>query len=697
MFFRNFKGHPLKEQLMRYYIIHGLYLLVLSSMLSTCFNPTFSQDVADKSYYLIDSLNINELSVNERKLIDSALTEFHAAKHDTIKINAINRIVEESWNDFVWPKYNEWLYAFIQKKLEKGSFIEKKNSDVKQFLLKNKSSALNNFGVYYYTTRDYEKAIEFYLRSLSLKKRINDQKGIASVYNNLGGIYDNKGNSPKALEYYLKSLEIREKNNSNDLKGLSISLNNVGQSYYNQGEIEKAQYYFQRSLDVNPDAKDDYAKASVLNNIGVIYSLEDDYEKALKYFQESLQIKKSIGDQNGVVISLNSIGRMYKSQGNHNKALEYFTNSLALSRSHNNQEGQAISLINLSNLNLLSNKIDNAKKYGNESMLLAKKIKKPKLIGQAAQVLNKIYKKEGKWKPALTMYELYVKMRDSIRNKETEKDLIRQNAAYDLDKKEYEIELLSAQNEVNKLKLQENRNFIYFISTAFLFTLILAITIYYGNQKKQVINELLKQQKEDISSKNEEKAIMLKEIHHRVKNNLQIVNSLLRFQARNITDKKVLGVFEIVQNRVMSMAMLHEKMYLSDDLKYISSKEHFTELIEGLIDNYTVGKHIKLNLDIDDIPIDISVLTPLGLIISELITNSVKYGFVNKNEGKIDVSLKQLPAKKIELIISDNGIGYNSNEINEGLGTKLVRIYVKQLKGKLDEIIQKGTGYKLVF
>lgn len=682
---------------MRYFITHGLYFLLLSSILSTCFNPVFSQNFSDKSYYLIDSLNINNLSVTERQLIHSALIEFHEAKHDTIKINAINRIVEESWNDFVWPKYNEWLYAFIQEKIKENSLNENKNTDVDHFLLKNKSSTLNNFGVYYFIAKDYEKSIEFYLRSLSLKKRINDQKGIASVYNNLGGIYDNKGNSPKALEYYLKSLEIRENTNSNDLKGLGISLNNVGQSYYNQGEIEKAKYYFQRSLDVNPDAKDDYAKASVLNNIGVIYSIENDYEKALKYFQESLQIKKNIGDKNGVVISLNSIGILYKDKGDYNKALDYFTNSLALSRRNKNIEGQAISLNNLADLNLLNNKIDEAKIYGNESMLLAKETKKPALISDAAHVLNKIYKKEGKWKPALTMHELYVKMRDSIRNRETEKDLIRQNAAYDLGKKEYEIELLSAQNEVNKLKLQENRNFIYFISAAFLFTLILAITIYYGYQKKQVINELLKQQKADISSKNEEKEIMLKEIHHRVKNNLQVVNSLLRFQARNITDKNVSDIFEIVQNRVLSMAMLHEKMYLSDDLKHISSNEHFTELIKGLIDNYTVGKHINLNLDIDDIPIDISVLTPLGLIICELITNAVKYGFVNKNEGEIKVSLKQLPTKKIELIISDNGIGYNSNDINEGLGTKLVRIYVKQLKGKLDEITQKGTGYKLVF
>jgi two-component sensor histidine kinase len=225
----------------------------------------------------------------------------------------------------------------------------------------------------------------------------------------------------------------------------------------------------------------------------------------------------------------------------------------------------------------------------------------------------------------------------------------------------------------------------------------LAIAIYYGNQKKQVINELLEQQKEEISSQHEEKAIMLKEIHHRVKNNLQVVNSLLRFQSRNIEDKKILEMFEKAQKRVLSMAMLHEKMYRSDDLKHINIKEHFTHLIEDLIENYTVDKKIELDVIIDDIPIDIMVLTPLGLIVSELITNSIKYGFPNKIEGQVNVSLKQLTSEKIELIISDNGIGYNPDEINDGLGTKLVKMYAKQLNGKLEKLNQIGTAYKLVF
>jgi len=190
---------------------------------------------------------------------------------------------------------------------------------------------------------------------------------------------------------------------------------------------------------------------------------------------------------------------------------------------------------------------------------------------------------------------------------------------------------------------------------------------------------------------------MLKEIHHRVKNNLQVVNSLLRYQSRGIEDKKILGMFETAQKRVLSMAMLHEKMYRSEDLKHIDVKDHITLLIEDLVNNYAVNKSIKLNVDISSIPIKIAILTPLGLIISELITNSLKYAFVNKRNGMISVSLKELENGSFELLVSDNGIGYVASEEHKGLGTKLVQMFTKQLNGVIEKLDQSGTGYKLIF
>lgn len=304
----------------------GKSLLIISILF--CAIASSGQTYGNKTYYLVDGLNVEVLANSEKKLIDSALTIYHQVKNDTLKIEAINIIVEESWNDSVWPKYNEWVYAFTVEKLANNSINNNKNAEVKKFLLKIKSGALNNYGVLYFTQGDYVNAIESYLKSLKIKEAIDDQKGIASIYNNLGGIHNNnnnnnnKGNSSKALSYYLKSLKIRE--TLDDKKGLSISLNNVGQIYYNQGDIDKALFYFQKSYNVNPNARKGYAKASILNNIGTIYHKKNNMSLALKYFKESLEIKEEIGDKKGIIIPLNSIGDVYRDKKNMEKLWSFF-------------------------------------------------------------------------------------------------------------------------------------------------------------------------------------------------------------------------------------------------------------------------------------------------------------------------------------------------------------------------------------
>ncbi|PHS10819.1 MAG: hypothetical protein COA88_00600 [Kordia sp.] len=207
----------------------------------------------------------------------------------------------------------------------------------------------------------------------------------------------------------------------------------------------------------------------------------------------------------------------------------------------------------------------------------------------------------------------------------------------------------------------------------------------------------LKTEKRVLYQKNEEKNIMLKEIHHRVKNNLQVVNSLLSLQSREVDDERIVGMFNDARKRVLSMAMLHERMYGSDDLKYIDIHEHLKSLIENLINSYAVDKNIDLEINVKDIKMGISTLTPLGLMIIEMITNSLKYAFETKSKGTIYTSLKHLEGRKYELIVGDDGVGFNEKHESSALGTKLIHIFTKQLNGKIEKLKKEGTFYKLVF
>ena len=216
-------------------------------------------------------------------------------------------------------------------------------------------------------------------------------------------------------------------------------------------------------------------------------------------------------------------------------------------------------------------------------------------------------------------------------------------------------------------------------------------------KKIEVATEKIRKQKDELSRKNEEKTAMLREIHHRVKNNLQVVNSLLKFQSYEIEDEKIVAMFEEAQNRVLSMALLHEKMYRSDDLKHVDIMEHFTLLIEDLIKSYAIGKEIELDINVKEVDVGMKTLVPLGLIINEIITNALKYAFIDRKKGKITVHLKQIDNKRFEMLIGDDGIGLKEEEMTSGLGLELVQIFTEQLEGKMERLNLPGTHFKLVF
>jgi len=207
----------------------------------------------------------------------------------------------------------------------------------------------------------------------------------------------------------------------------------------------------------------------------------------------------------------------------------------------------------------------------------------------------------------------------------------------------------------------------------------------------------LETRKEYFRRQNEEKGAMLKEIHHRVKNNLQVVNSLLRFQSHEIKDEKVVAMFEEAQNRVISMALLHEKLYRSEDLKHIDIQEYFELLIKDLVKNYEIDKNINLDVKVEGVDIGIKTLVPLGLIINEIITNSLKYAFTERKKGEIKVHLRHLENLNYELIIGDDGVGISNGQITEGLGTELVQIFTEQLEGNIERLDVPGTQFRLVF
>lgn len=211
-------------------------------------------------------------------------------------------------------------------------------------------------------------------------------------------------------------------------------------------------------------------------------------------------------------------------------------------------------------------------------------------------------------------------------------------------------------------------------------------------QLNAMISDLTKTQNE-LSSKNNQNVLLLKEIHHRVKNNLEVVSGLLALQSAKMDDPNMQEVMLASQNRVQSMGILHQKLYQSEHLAFIEMKNYFENLSINILDSYNESDRIKVTIEMKELELEVDTAVPLGLIVNELITNSLKYAFPKGEKGNIELSLKNLNEDNFQLIISDNGVGktLDAKAKSTGFGLQLVDLLTRQIDGSLIQDVSNGT------
>ncbi|PIB26979.1 sensor histidine kinase [Maribacter sp. 4G9] len=232
------------------------------------------------------------------------------------------------------------------------------------------------------------------------------------------------------------------------------------------------------------------------------------------------------------------------------------------------------------------------------------------------------------------------------------------------------------------------------------FSLFLLGSIF-GKDLLKSHNALYKSKKE-LTRQMNEKELLLKEVHHRVKNNLQTVSSLLSLQTRNVEETRMKNLLKSTQNRVISMAMVHEMLYMRKDISQIEYKSYVQELSEYLIRSIKgLDSKVQLKIDIPEIKLGIDTAIPLGLLINEAVTNALKYGFADDQEGEIYIALKKEIDKHYVLNIGDNGVGFPDTinyKNSKSLGLKLIHNLTRQLKGSIQkDTSKKGTNYIIKF
>ncbi|MFQ6044257.1 MAG: histidine kinase dimerization/phosphoacceptor domain -containing protein, partial [Candidatus Poribacteria bacterium] len=205
---------------------------------------------------------------------------------------------------------------------------------------------------------------------------------------------------------------------------------------------------------------------------------------------------------------------------------------------------------------------------------------------------------------------------------------------------------------------------------------------------------------EQVTKSLEEKEVLLSEIHHRVKNNMQIISSMLRLQGRSIKDETYLQMLQDSQDRIRSMALIHERLCQSENLAKIDLDSYIRDLANSLFRTYAIADNVELKIDVENVSLSIDSAIPCGLILNELISNSLKYAFPDGREGEININLRCIE-DRVELVVKDNGIGMPKDldfKNTESLGLQLVTILVEnQLQGKIELSRTEGTEFRITF
>lgn len=473
------------------------------------------------------------------------------------------------------------------------------------------------------------KALKIY-ESLELVERQ------AASFNQLANNYLIEKEYRLAIDYFEKAITIYTTSN-NQIQYI-YTLLNLGEAYRLSGNLKKAKSSFIKVLKLNEETKDDLVTGYGLGNLGMVYTSNQQFDKAKSSLNKAIEILNPLGDTYSVSIYLAELATIYNAESN----------------------------IRLAETTLI------------EAFTLAKTSGLKEQIRDISSSLVSHYTEQAKYKKALDYQKLYQVYQDSLINKDNIKKIEQLKSSYKINQRELEIEKI---NEVST----QRKNIALGLFFGILLFIILSYLLYNLNKRIRIANL-------NLSKRDEEKALLLKELNHRVKNNLQMISSLLNLQSRALTQDSDKEIIVSSKNRVEALSLVHRKLYQEGIETKVAVKEYVEELVLNLI--YSYGTNLKPEFDIIPININVDKAIPISLIINELVTNAIKHAYEGIQNPSLKISIKQ--KKEILYVeIHDNGNGFSEKEREKtnSFGLKLILSLTEQLEGTIKTVNNDGTHW----
>lgn len=554
----------------------------------------------------------------------------------------------------------------------------------------NLGTAYGNLAIGLQQLNRYSEALAVFEKIFVLADSLGDDQTKMRSLNNLGLLYADIGEYPKALDNFQQTLDYKA--SQGDSAGMSTTLVNIGYVHEKQGDWELAQSYYEQSLQISQKVGDKVMESDAHHNIGLMLDQQQKYDNAKHHFEQAVQILEQLNNENGKSETLLAMAEMLRKQGEIKEAKQKLLIAMKVPEFLEVPEFLAEAKVIEGRLEQNLQQYSQAIKYFQAAHQAASKAGLQEYERLSLSGLAESFSAIGQYDSAHFYLNEYVALQDSLFNEDRSQQIAFMETRFDTRQKEATIDLLKENERLKTSQLKSSRNALIITGIALILLGGLALLLFRSNRIRKATNTAL-------SQANEQKELLLHEIHHRVKNNLQTISSLLRLQAKYIEDPTAIDAINEGRNRVKSMALIHQKLYQGDQLNLIDMIKYIEDLTKNLRHAYRDRMdNVKIHTHISDISLDVDTAIPLGLILNELIINAMKYAFPNDRSGQIRIDMDVVAPNDLVVTVSDDGVGMQDVpdiESSQSFGMKLIHTMAKNLNGHLQIDHKKGTKFVL--
>jgi len=686
-----------------------------------------------KQLVLISGLLLCTIMLKAQSNLDSLRLVRDVAEHDSIKVNTdimIGRQLMRSNLD------SSLFYLNRAVSVSRDDL-----KDLPQFeglALRAKADA--------YRANGDTTCVGFYIEAKEIFEGVGLKSELALTQYELAKTYERMSRFDSAIENY-EAVINRNVEDGTEFK-MAASYNNAGLLYFYQRKLQKASKILLDGIRYVKTTPDTVNLRAFYMNYGLVLKQQDRYELAKQYLQRALVINKAIGNRRNEALSYTNIGQILIKQDSLDEAFDSYTKGWKIAKEVNPstwptaryyqyigriahlkgnfQQSHDYLVESVANLpdgvapqsrgdiygSLVEQKIiladsvfpnnrakrkqlwNEALPYALEGWELAKSSDAGNVRFRLALAQANLFSRLKQFEKAYEFSQLAMEISEDINDQAKTDAIARMSEEFETERIEAQNDLLRESQRAQASQLKQQNYLIYGGAVVLLLIVIVAVVIY-----RSRLN--LKKANETIEKSLSEKELLLKEIHHRVKNNLQVVSSLLDLQSRGIEDEEALATFMEGQNRVKAMALIHQKLYQNEDLATIDFAEYAENLMKELASIYPSAATVKTSIKSEsEAQFDIDTAVPLGLILNELISNAYKYAFEGNGSGELNVSVQSLGEGKHQLTVSDSGAGLPEGfdfKKAKSLGLRLVRRLSKQLYGSVTYSYEAGAKFVIIF